>query len=218
MIEAVIYDMDGLLVDSEPWWRVAESNVFGRLSKAPSEAEFERMMGNRIQEVIRQWYERHPWPDFDAEATRLEIVNEVGRLVIEHAALLPGVKESLRFFRSKKLPVVLASSSPLHLIEKLTQHYGIYHEFDAFFSAENEPYGKPHPAVFITAADAIKTEASHCLVLEDSFNGVIAAKAARMKCVAIPAKEYFHQTRFDCADLKLASLLDFSEEHWKRLQ
>lgn len=218
MIEAVIFDMDGLLVDSEPWWRVAETNVFGKLSKAPSEADFERMMGNRIQEVIRQWYERHPWKNFDPEETRLMIVSEVNRLVIENAALLPGVEQCIRFFKDKKMPVVLASSSPLLLIEQLTKHYGIYDSFDAVFSAENEPYGKPHPAVFITAADAIQTEASHCLVFEDSFNGIIAAKAARMKCVAVPDAAYFHQTRFDCADLKLHSLEAFDEEKWEMIQ
>src|SRR5688500_3737162 len=112
-IDAVIFDMDGLLVDSEPWWRVAESNIFGKLSVSPTEEDFERMMGNRIQEVITNWHAKHPWPDFSLEKTMNEIVDEVGRLVTENAQLMPGVIAALEFFKQKNIPVALASSSPL---------------------------------------------------------------------------------------------------------
>lgn len=217
MIEAVIYDMDGLLVDSEPWWRVAETNVFGKLSVAPSEADFERMMGNRIQEVIQQWYDKHPWPDFSIEKTQNEIVDEVARLVIANATLLPGVVESLQFFIDKKITIALASSSPLRLIRQLMTHYGIYDAFSVVCSAEYESFGKPHPAVFLSAARHLGTDPLRCLVFEDSFNGVIAAKAARMKCIAVPAKEHAAQTRFQCADLVLNSLEEFGEDVWGKV-
>ncbi|HEU4719278.1 MAG TPA: hexitol phosphatase HxpB [Bacteroidia bacterium] len=215
MTEAVIFDMDGLLVDSEPYWRVAEQNVFGRLSKAPGENEFEKMMGNRIQEVIRSWYEKNPWENFSPEQTQQEIVEEVHRLVIAHASLLPGVQEIFSFFRSRNIPVALASSSPYALIESLMHHYGLIGHFKTVHSAENEPYGKPHPAVFITTAYKLGIDPQKCLVFEDSFNGIIAAKAARMKCVAVPAKEHFAQERFSAADMKLKSLLEFTEEKWR---
>lgn len=217
MIKAVIYDMDGLIVDSEPWWRVAETNVFGRYGNAPAEADFERMMGNRIQEVIRHWYSRHPWADFSEEATQQEIVQEVGRLVIGNAQLLPGVIDSINFFIERKIPVALASSSPLQLIRQLMTHYNLYDAFCVVCSAEFEEYGKPHPGVFLTAARHLGVQPQECLVLEDSFNGVLAAKAARMKCLAVPMQDHFPQSRFDIADLKLASLKEFNEEHWNRL-
>lgn len=217
MIEAVIYDMDGLLVDSEPWWRVAEKNVFGKFGVVPTEEEFERMMGNRIQEVIRQWYKKHPWPNFSLEETQNEIVDEVARLVIENAQLMPGVADSLQFFIDRRIIISLASSSPLRLIRQLMKHFGIYDAFSVVCSAENEEYGKPHPAVFISAARHLKADPVKCLVFEDSFNGVIAAKAAKMKCVAVPAPEHFPQSRFACADLLLPSLTEFNEEHWAKL-
>lgn len=217
MIQAVIYDMDGLLVDSEPWWRVAETNVFGSLSIVPTEVEFEKMMGNRIEEVVSQWYAKHPWTGPSTVETQNLIVDEVARLVTANAGLLPGVVESLQFFIDKKIPLALASSSPLRLIRQLMTHYGIYDAFSVVCSAEHEAFGKPHPAVFITAAKHMATEPLHCLVFEDSFNGVIAAKAARMKCVAVPSKEHAQQARFACADMLLNSLEDFTEEKWKML-
>jgi sugar-phosphatase len=217
MIKAVIYDMDGLIVDSEPWWRVAESNVFGRLSRSPSEADFERMMGRQIKEVVQHWHSVAPWENFSLEETQKEILAEVGRLVKENASLLPGVIESLEFFKKKELAIGLASSSPLQLIRDLMTHYGLLNHFSIICSAEFESHGKPHPAVFIKAAHELGVEAQDCLVLEDSFNGLISAKSARMKCIAVPEKASLHQTRFDIADLKLSSLAEFDEEKWRIL-
>jgi mannitol-1-/sugar-/sorbitol-6-/2-deoxyglucose-6-phosphatase len=212
MIQAVIFDMDGLLVDSEPWWRVAETRVFGRLSKAPSAADFENMMGNRIEEVIRNWHAKHPWPNFSEKETKEEIVAEVGNLVIQNAQLMPGVEKTLHYFAERNISIALASSSPLALIRRLMQHYGIYEAFSVVCSAEFEDYGKPHPAVFLTAARHLHADPQNCLVFEDSFNGLIAAKAARMKSVVVPASEQYHQSRFDIADLKLKSLEELEDK------
>ena len=216
-IAAAIYDMDGLIVDSEPYWREAEAAVFGRLSKAPSPADFELIMGRQIKEVILHWHSVAPWENFSPEKTQQEILNEVARLVKAKAALLPGVRDSLEFFKNKGLRIGLASSSPLHLIRDLMQHYGLLEHFSVVCSAEFESHGKPHPAVFLKAAEKLGVEAQDCLVLEDSFNGLISAKAARMKCIVVPEKKSFPQTRFDIADLKLASLTELSEEKWNLL-
>lgn len=198
--------MDGLLVDSEPWWRVAETKVFGRLSVAPTEADFDYMMGRRMPEVISIWYSKHPWPDFDALAVQHEIVDEVGRLVTENAQLMPGVVEALEFFKAKNIPTALASSSPLRLIERLISFYRIEQYFSVVRSAEFEANGKPAPDVFLTTAKALNIAPENCLVFEDSHNGVLAAKAAGMRCVAVPAPEHLEQERFDIADWKWSSL------------
>lgn len=215
MIAAAIYDMDGLIVDSEPYWREAESAVFGRLSKAPSPADFEVMMGRQIKEVILHWHSVAPWENFSPEKTQKEILAEVARLVKVNAKLLPGVKESIDFFRNKGLKIGLASSSPLYLIRDLMQHYGLLEHFSVICSAEFESHGKPHPAVFLKAAEELGVKADECVVLEDSFNGLISAKAARMKCIVVPEKNSFTQTRFDIADMKLSSLMEISEEKWE---
>jgi sugar-phosphatase len=97
------------------------------------------------------------------------------------------------------------------------QHYGIYNYFHVVCSAEAEDFGKPHPAVFITAARHLGIDPTELLVIEDSFNGVIAAKAARMKCLAVPAPEHAAQPRFAAADLVLPSLTMFDDEVWELL-
>lgn len=200
--------MDGLLVDSEPWWRVAERNVFGRLSIEPTEEDFERMMGNRIQEVIANWYARHPWEDYDALKTQNDIVDEVQRLVTTNAGLMQGVRETLDYFSAKKLPIALASSSPLRLINAIIDHYDIRKYFCVVRSAEHEKQGKPHPAVFLSTAKELNVHPEHCLVFEDSYNGVLAAKAAGMKCVVVPAPEAHAHEKFGIADWKWKSLED----------
>ncbi|MGL5888306.1 MAG: hexitol phosphatase HxpB [Bacteroidia bacterium] len=212
MITGVIFDMDGLLVDSEPWWREAETNVFGALSKAPAASDFEEMMGNRIEDVIARWRVKHPWQGMSDDAVKVAIVDEVQRLVTTNAQLMPGVISTLELFRDKKLPVALASSSPLRLIRGLMLHYGVYGFFQVVCSAEAEDFGKPHPAVFLTAAKHLGIQPHELLVFEDSFNGVIAAKAARMKCIAVPAPEHAAQPRFAAADLVLPSLTMFDDE------
>ena len=217
MIQAIIFDMDGLLVDSEPWWRVAENKVFGRLSVAPTEDEFEAMMGNRIQEVITKWYAKYPWDNFDLKTTQDEIISEVATLVTQNSDLLPGVKETLDFFHQKQIPMVVASSSPLLLIKKLISHYNITNYFGSLHSAEFEAQGKPAPDVFLTAAKHLQIDAVNCLVFEDSYNGVLAAKAANMKCIAVPAAEHFHQERFDIAEVKLSSLQHWNESLWQHI-
>ena|ERR1043166_5179276 len=135
MIAAAIYDMDGLIVDSEPYWREAESEIFGKLSHSPSPADFEMMMGRQIKEVILHWYSIAPWKNFSPEKTQREILEEVARLVKANAQLLPGVKESIDFFRSKGCKIGLASSSPLQLIRDLMQHYGLLEHFSIICSA-----------------------------------------------------------------------------------
>ena len=205
-IDAVIFDMDGLLVDSEPWWRVAERNVFGRLSIEPSEEDFEKMMGNRIQEVIANWYARHPWEDYDALKTQNDIIDEVQRLVTTNAGLMPGVRETITYFAEHGLPIALASSSPLRLIHALVDHYDIRKHFKVIRSAENEKQGKPHPAVFLSTAKELNIHPEHCLVFEDSYNGLLAAKAAGMKCVVVPCADHYEQERFSKADWKWKSL------------
>jgi HAD superfamily hydrolase (TIGR01509 family) len=218
MISAVIFDVDGLIVDSEPWWRVAEANVFGKLSKAPTEAEFEMMMGRQIKEVIIHWYNQQPWENFSLEETKEEILSEVERLVIKNAALLPGVEKTIQFFADKKIPIALASSSPLKLITNLMNHFGLTEKFLFLNSAEKELRGKPFPDVFLTTAKMLHVKPENCLVLEDSYNGLLAGKEAGMKCVVVPAKEHFMQERFGVADLKLESLEGFGEREWEILK
>jgi mannitol-1-/sugar-/sorbitol-6-/2-deoxyglucose-6-phosphatase len=108
--------------------------------------------------------------------------------------------------------VALASSTPLHLIYRCLDHFGLRDRFATITSAEFEEYGKPHPAVFLTAAASLGTEPTDCLVFEDSPAGVLAGRAARMAVVAVPVPEDRENPAFALATLVLDSLEELSDE------
>lgn len=218
MLEAVIFDMDGLLVDSEPLWRRAEQGIFPRVGIELNDEMCMQTMGLRVDEVVRYWHERQPWEGYDFGQLAEEIVAAVVDLVQEEAGPMEGVEQVLRFFEARGFKIALASSSSNRLIDAVLDKFGIRERFDVVQSAESEPYGKPHPGVFITTADKLNVEPTNCLVFEDSFAGLIAGKAARMKVVAVPAESDFDQSRFDIADLKLRSLLQFDGNCLARLR
>ncbi|HEV2862122.1 MAG TPA: HAD-IA family hydrolase, partial [Pyrinomonadaceae bacterium] len=99
----------------------------------------------------------------------------------------------------------------------VTERLGLAGEFEVAYSAEEEEYGKPHPGVYLTTARRLGVSPAECLAVEDSFNGVLAAKAARMKCVAVPEPAPKADPRFCIADAVLDTLEDLNEEVWQQL-
>jgi sugar-phosphatase len=206
--DAVIFDMDGLLVDSEPYWKIAEKQVFGQYGLKLTDDLLRQVMGFRLNEVVKYWYNYQPWPDADFEHTEKEILAVMENLLSKHAIALPGVYELIEYIAKTGEPMAVASSSAMRLIEVVVEKLNIKQAFKILHSAEFEPYGKPHPGIFITTAQKLGVAPERCLVFEDSINGVIAAKAARMKCVAVPETATQQDPRFVIADLKITSLDD----------
>lgn len=214
---AAIFDMDGLLVDSEPLWHEAEVEVLGGLGVPIAEGDPRRTKGIFVREVTRYWHDRFPWhgPSTDEVASR--IVDRVIDLVGEKGRLQPGVEQAIGLCRDHGLDLALASSSEHRLISFVLERFGLAQYFLFAHSAEEEPYGKPHPAVFLTTASRLGTAPDRCLVWEDAPAGVLAAKAARMTCVAVPAPDERDQPAFAIADAVLASLEEAHEGLWRRL-
>jgi len=214
---AAIFDMDGLLVDSEPLWHDAEVEVLGALGVPISEGDPRRTKGIFVREVTRYWHDRFPWegPSTDDVATR--IVDRVIDLVGEKGRLQPGVDTAISLCRDHGLALALASSSEYRLISFVLERFGLASHFAFAHSAEDEPYGKPHPAVFLTTAARLGVAPDRCLVWEDAPAGVLAAKAARMTCVAVPAPGERDAPAFAIADAVLFSLSEADEDLWRRL-
>jgi sugar-phosphatase len=145
-------------------------------------------------------------------------VTRINDVVIEKirykGEAMPGVHKVLDQIRSSGLKIGLATSSPLALIDVVVDKLGIRDYFSAFNSAENLVHGKPHPQVYLDCASALGVEPVSCVCFEDSFHGMIAAKAARMKCVVVPLPAFRDQPRFQAADLLLHSLEDFDLSHF----
>ena len=212
MLKAVIFDMDGLLVDSEPLWRRAEQGVFPKVGIQLTDEMCMQTMGTRVDEVVRHWFATRPWEGTSLEEVEEELVASVVDLVQKEGEPMEGVDYILEFFRARGYRVALASSSSIRLIDAVVDKFAIRGCFDVLQSAESEPYGKPHPGVFLTTAAKLGVEPTSCLVFEDSFAGLIAGLAARMQVVAVPAEHDFGQSRFGVAHLKLRSLRQFDEE------
>jgi len=217
MIEAVIFDMDGLLIDSEPLWRQAEKAAFRKVGIELSDDDCKLTMGNRSNEVVDYWYNLQPWQEMTTDELEKDIISNVTNLIAEKGEQMEGVNYILDFFKNKGLKTAIASSSPKLLIDVVLNKLGIVDSFDVILSAEFEEFGKPHPAVFLSTAKKLNVKPDQCLVFEDSVNGLLAAKSAGMSTVVIPDKENKDDIRFDAADVKLYSLLEFTTSHFEKL-
>jgi sugar-phosphatase len=212
-LQAAIFDLDGLLIDSEPLWEEAEINIFARHGIQITPEMCQKVKGYRVDESIRFLSQNSPTNLFDPLSIEQQIILEAKRLIAEKAKCLPGCVYILHFFQSRGITLALASSSPYDIIHLGLQKLNIHQHFKVIYSATEEHYGKPHPGVFLTSAKKLGVEPTNCVVFEDALNGIIAAKAAKMKAIAVPAQQNSLDLRFLLADLILPSLLHFKEHH-----
>jgi HAD superfamily hydrolase (TIGR01509 family) len=213
-IQAVIFDMDGLLIDTEPLWRIAEVRVFTALGVPMELDECRETMGLRLDEAVRYWHAKKKWKSHLAiEEIGQQIVDDLLLQIKVSGAAKDGVAEIMELFTSKGIRMCIASSSSTQIIKHVVDHLGIAQRLEFYHSAEFEPYGKPHPAVFHSTLKKLDVPGESCLVFEDSPRGVVAAKAAGIPCVGVPD----HGTDPDSlreagADLVLRSLREFNAQ------
>jgi HAD superfamily hydrolase (TIGR01509 family) len=210
-ITASLFDMDGLLIDSEVLWHKAEVEIFGALGVPLVESSNRSTKGVYVDDVVDYWYARYPWSGPSVDEVVEMLLQRVGSLVESEGRLLPGALRAVDL-TSDRGPVALASSTPLALIHRCLEHFDLTNRFASIHSAEFEPYGKPHPGVFLTAASSLGIEPSRCLVFEDSTTGVIAARAASMRLVAVPTPEDRGEVEFLLADLVLETLEELTPD------
>lgn len=209
--DAVIFDMDGVLIDSEPLWKIAMEEVFSALGSTLTKSDFQKTVGLRIDEVIHFWNVTEDWGVVDEAQVEEEIIQKMEKLIVENPFPLEGVIDTLKFLSEKKIKIGLATSSSSRLIRAVLTSLKIEHYFDFTWSAENETHGKPHPAVYLSVAKALNVPTTKCLVIEDSYNGVISGLAARMKVVCIPEKTHFPNPKLALADFTFNTMSKFLE-------
>ena len=211
-MRAVIFDMDGVLVDSEPLWRLAERQVFAEVGLELTDADCEHTMGMRTDEVIEHWYRISPWVGTSAADLEARLVGRMHELITERATAMPGVGRSIAMVRAEGLVLGLATSSTPALIDAVLVKLGLADAFVVAHSAVDEELGKPHPAVFLTTAQLLDVEPSECVAIEDSVAGVRSAVAAGMRVIAVPPPHLFDEAGYDEADVKLRSLEELTPE------
>lgn len=210
--KAVIFDMDGVLIDSEPLWKIAMQQVFDNIGCHLTKKDFQQTVGLRIDEVIEYWYEVAQWENYSVKEVETQIMSEMVRLIHENGAPLPGVLETITFLKEKGIKIGLGTSSFTVLIEAVLNSLQLNDAFDFVHSAEDEQYGKPHPAVYLTVAQKLQEKSTACLVIEDSVTGIIAGKAARMTVVAIPEKTHEVNPKIVLADFEYEDMTLFLED------
>jgi mannitol-1-/sugar-/sorbitol-6-/2-deoxyglucose-6-phosphatase len=216
-LDTVIFDMDGLLIDSEPLWHEAANDVMKKLGVTLDEESYATTIGLRTREFLQYWFKNFGINPALAVETEEEITQQVIFKVVSNGRLLEGVIETLDFFKEKKFRIGMATSSPTSLIDAVVLKTNIRGRFDAISSAEHLPNGKPHPQVYLDCAALLGSHPVNCLCFEDSFNGMIAAKAARMKCVVVPAPHALNNKGWEAADLKISNLRHFDENVFSQL-
>ena len=218
-LKAVIFDMDGILIDSEPFWFQAEKEVFATVGFEMTDQRYGETMGRRVGELVAYWMERHPWTGRSVAEVADAIGTRVIELVHERGEMLPGVNEAISLFKSKSFSVGLATSSDDALIDVVIDSLHLQGKFDDTYSAQHEKLGKPDPGVYLRAADRLGVDPSACVAIEDSINGIKAAKAAGCYCIAVPEAANLAKdpARFDIADVVVESLLDIDDALLSRL-
>ena len=207
--EAVIFDMDGVLIDSEPLWKIAMFDVFSALGSTLTAHDFQRTVGLRIDQVVEYWNHEDQWGIDGIHSVVDQIIDRMVVLIAENPFPLPGVMDTLNYLRETDIKIGLATSSPQRLIDAVLKYLNIAHYFDAVHSAEFERYGKPHPDVYLKTADSLGVKPNKCLVIEDSLNGVISGKAAMMRVVCIPEKTHIPNPKLIVADYHFDNMGDF---------
>ena len=210
-LNTVIFDMDGLMIDSEPCWEEAGTLTLAEYNVVLSHEDYASTVGLRTREWIQWWFNKFGVDQDHAMKAERSIIENAIRITAEKGLAMPGLNYILDFFKERNFRIGLATSSPIALVEVVIQKLGLRDYFQTYSSAENLVHGKPHPEVYLDCARDLGASPLECICFEDSINGMIAAKAARMKCVVIPFPAAFEDKRFGIADLKLRSLADFTD-------
>ena len=205
--DTVIFDMDGVLIDSEPLWKIALEEVFFAAGSTLTKQDFQKTVGLRIDEVVAFWHRHEGWENVSPREMEWQIVSKMQELIQANATPLKGVIETLEFLKGQNKKIGLATSSYTVLIDAVLKELGIKEYFDSTHSAENEQFGKPHPAVYLAVSEQLKSAPNKCLVIEDSLNGIISAKAAKMKVVCIPERTHFVDPKLILADYHFEDML-----------
>ncbi len=212
--QAVIFDMDGVLVDSEPFHFENESRMFRKLGLDISDEEHSHFTGVATDVMWRQISETHELPLSVAELTELTVLESnqyFGSL--EKIEPLPGLVDLLEKLVAAEIPMAVATSSDTVTMKNILEKSGLRKYFRFTVCRDDVANSKPEPDVFLLAANLLEVPPENCLVFEDSKNGIKAAKAAGMFCIAYSGGNSGHQDQ-TLADRRIAHFNELEIDHF----
>ena len=188
MIDAVVFDLDGIIIDSEHVWDDARQALAGERGGRWHDQASRDMMGMSSVEWSRYMHDVIGL-DETPEEINAEVVRRLEAIYREQVPLIPGAVEAVEALAAR-WPLGLASSSNRELIDFVLEVSGLDRLFRATVSSEEVPRGKPAPDVYLEAARRLRASPERCVGIEDSENGILSAKAAGMRVIAIPNPQY----------------------------
>jgi HAD superfamily hydrolase (TIGR01509 family) len=203
MIRAVVFDLDGVLIDSEPIWERVTRELLARYGRTFDRVIADQHMGMRLVDVVAAVLEAHDL-EVDAEVFARELLDDLVAEFERSLVPMPGAEDALKLAASLGLAVGLATGSPRRAVDAVIARYGW--RFDTICTGDDVTRGKPAPEIYQLAAERLGVPPRACIAIEDSLNGGRAAKAAGMVCIAVPEP-------WDPADLTLPTLEALTAQH-----
>ena len=206
MLSAVIFDLDGVLADSETWWSQIDAKLLADYGVTYHGEHHQNVVGISYRLAV-EFYKKA----FDLTALTEEMMRRRGEIATEFFAnrvgLFPGVKEVLEELRLMKLHLAVATSSVGTSARPFLNRHELTNFFEVIVTGEEVEHGKPAPDIYLCAAEKLGVSADACLVVEDALPGVAAAKAAKMRVAAIPDQRFVDPRKYEKeADYVLGSL------------
>lgn len=215
MINAVIFDMDGIMIDSEPLWEKTERILLARRNIDYSPDYRDKIVGLNQRDSGRLLVDT-----FDLEETVEEIINErisiLTSIYEKELELIPALVPLLERLGEEGYRLAVASSSPLRVVSFVLDMFSLRGHFLAVVSGDSVANGKPHPDIYVHTAETLGVTPAECVAIEDSINGLRSAKGAGMYCIAVPDKR-LTPAQFKDADVILGSLREITPETIKSL-
>lgn len=212
MIKAIIFDMDGVLIDSVKYLYEAFNIALGKYGVHIREENVKKYLGKPMREKIEMWKEDYNMKeDIDITEFSEEVFELEMELLKENLEENASLINLIKSFKENNLKLAVATSSPKSRAERILELIDLKNKFEVIITDEDFENSKPNPEIFITAAEKLNVDAKDCIVVEDSVNGIEAAKNAGMKAVALLTK--FHGRKdFNNADLIIDSLTELNVE------
>ena len=201
--KAIIFDMDGVLIDSEKLWKQAEHEVFTSLGVKVTDEYSSITKAMTTFEVTKFWYNKYPWENMKLEVVEQKVISRVIELIKTENCQINGVKSFIEKLKTRNYKIGLATNSPASVIPVVLEKIDALHLFDSVSSAEFEKRGKPDPAIYYKTAQNLKLKPENCIAIEDSYSGMMAAKNAGMTVIAFTNGD--KEIEFEIADDKIES-------------
>src|SRR6478672_534657 len=188
MIEAVVFDLDGVLIDSEPVWEEVRRGLVAERGGHWAPDSQRRLMGMSTPEWAR-YLSQDLGVGLPPDQVAATVIDRMAARYREHLPLMPGAAEAVQRLAAR-WPLGLASSAPAVLIDTVLEAAGLRPYFQVTMSAEQVPHGKPAPDIYLAVTSRLGVEPARCAAVEDSSNGLRSASAAGMRVIAIPHPRY----------------------------